>query len=164
MSGDGEGCGAGAERVELARGRPAELGERLASGIEEWARRRGLDPSTAISVLVVLTVDDRRARTLRQVVEAVGIDPIARRVAGWYEARCVIDPAARALTIDLHRDFVEWLHPQGLPCDSVRCFALRLRRLGVGIWREPWSRRHGFAGLALKSVDGVSEAVAAAGV
>jgi hypothetical protein len=157
VSGGSEGERRGAEHVGLARGAAAELSARVAAHIGEWARRRGFDPATPISALVVLTADDRRARTLRQVVEAVGADPSARRVAGWFEERCAVDPNARALTMDLHRDFVEWLRPQGLPHDSMRRFALRLRALGAAVWRDPWSRRHGFAGLALKPAAGRAE-------
>jgi hypothetical protein len=139
--------------VGVARGPAVALAERIAGGISEWCRRQHLDSNAPISALVVLTVDDRRARTLRQVVEAVGVDPIAQRVASWVEARCVMEPNARALTVDLHRDFIEWLETRGLPHDSTRCFALRLRALGVAVWRDPWSRRHGFAGLALNPAE-----------
>lgn len=167
MAGDGDGTvsggdgeGAVREHVELARGAAAELGERLAAGIVEWSRRRGLDAALPISALVVLTVDGRRARDLRLVVEAVIGSALAQRIAEWRAWRCVAEPAARTLTLDLHRDYIGWLRLQGLPDDSVRVFSLSLRRLGVRVWRDPRSRRNGFAGLALKASNGSQAGVA----
>ncbi len=141
-----------AEYVGVVCGSAAgEVGERVGAGALEWARRRGLGPEARMSAVVVLTVDANRARALRRVVEAIAADPVAASVTSWIAARCVMEPALTALTLDLHADFSTWLATQQLYTASVRVFALRLRGLGVKRWRDPWTRRQGFRGIALKT-------------
>jgi hypothetical protein len=142
------------ERCQFGLGRVGNSGE-LREDYIRWAARARVFPLARTKFMAALKAHpDIQMTTRGGLLRGVDLKANCAQLEQWLTERCERGPQVYQCTLDLWRDFVEWVGGRGGIAPPMWIFAMRLG--GIQGLRHtnglPNNAGHGFYGLKLKSL------------